>query len=139
MLGGEEGSSDLLSLESGQRASHVCEDLRMLVTSRMKDAHVHICVDAQTGLGTGVLGSTSSNIGPCHNCYTSCRKTRDFSSVLSLRNCGQAAEPIFTNVAKYVSNTFFITEKYLYQIHFYYLKKLTARRRAKCSSSVRLR
>ena len=26
------------------------EDLRMLVTSRVKDAHVHICVDASTGL-----------------------------------------------------------------------------------------
>ena len=32
------------------------EDLRMLVTSRLKDA--------QTGLGTGVLGSISRNIGP---------------------------------------------------------------------------
>ena len=28
------------------------EDLSMLVTSRAKDAHVHICKDAQTGLGT---------------------------------------------------------------------------------------
>ena len=28
------------------------EDLGMLVTSREKDAHVHICVDTQTGLGT---------------------------------------------------------------------------------------
>ena len=46
---------------------HVCsndlEDLRMLVTSRVTDAHVHTCVGAQTGLGTGVLGSASSNIG----------------------------------------------------------------------------
>ena len=40
------------------------EDLRMLVTSRWKDAHVHTCVDAQTGLGTGILGAASSNVGP---------------------------------------------------------------------------
>ena len=39
------------------------EDLSMLVTSRVKDTHVHICVDAQTGLGTGVPGSASSGIG----------------------------------------------------------------------------
>ena len=39
------------------------EDLSMLVTTRAKDVHAHICVDAQTGLGTGVLGSASSNIG----------------------------------------------------------------------------
>ena len=40
------------------------EDLSMLATSRVKDLHVHICVDAQTGLDTGVLDSASSNIGP---------------------------------------------------------------------------
>ena len=40
------------------------EDLRMLVTSRVKDAHVHISVDAQTGLGTGIPGAASSNVGP---------------------------------------------------------------------------
>ena len=39
------------------------EDLSMLVTSRVNGAHVHICVDAQTLLGTAVLGSASSNIG----------------------------------------------------------------------------
>ena len=33
----------------------------MLVTTKMKDAHVHICV--QTGLGTGVPGPANSNIG----------------------------------------------------------------------------
>ena len=38
------------------------EDLSMLVTSRAKDAHVHICKDAQTGLRYSVLGSASSNI-----------------------------------------------------------------------------
>ena len=43
-----------------------------VVTSRAKDAHVHICVDARTGLGTGVLRSVSSNIG---SATTSCRKT----------------------------------------------------------------
>ena len=36
----------------------------MLVTSPVKDAHVHICVDAQTGLGTGIPGAASRNIGP---------------------------------------------------------------------------
>ena len=40
------------------------EDLRMLVTSRWKDAHVHTCVDAQTGRGTGIPGAASSNVGP---------------------------------------------------------------------------
>ena len=40
------------------------EDLRMFVTSLVKDAHVHICVDAQTGLGTGIPGAASRNIGP---------------------------------------------------------------------------
>ena len=40
------------------------DDLRMLVTSRVKDAHVHICVDALTGLGTGIPGAASSNIIP---------------------------------------------------------------------------
>ena len=40
------------------------EDLRMLVTSRVKDAHVHICVGAQTGFGTGIPGAASSDIGP---------------------------------------------------------------------------
>ena len=39
------------------------EDLRSLVTSRVKDAHVHICVDAQTGLGTGIPVTGSRNIG----------------------------------------------------------------------------
>ena len=39
------------------------EDLRSLVTSRVKDADVHICVDAQTGLGTGIPGAGSRNIG----------------------------------------------------------------------------
>ena len=31
--------------------------------SRVKDAHAHICVGAQTGLGAGVLCSVSINIG----------------------------------------------------------------------------
>ena len=35
----------------------------MPVTSRVKDAHVHICVDDRTGLGTGVPGTANSNIG----------------------------------------------------------------------------
>ena len=35
----------------------------MLVTTRLKDAHVHICVDAQTGLGAGVPGPPNSNVG----------------------------------------------------------------------------
>ena len=39
------------------------EDLRMLVTSRVTDAHVHICVDAQTGFSPGISGPASSNIG----------------------------------------------------------------------------
>ena len=39
------------------------EDLSMLTVSREKDSHVHICVDAQTGLCTGVLGPCCSNIG----------------------------------------------------------------------------
>ena len=40
------------------------EDLCMRVSSRVKDAHVHMCVGAQTGLGTGISGADSSNIGP---------------------------------------------------------------------------
>ena len=67
MLGEEEASCDLLPLEPGQCGAHVMrgdlEDLSMLVTSRAKDAHVHICVNAQTGLGTGVLGPANSDIG----------------------------------------------------------------------------
>ena len=39
------------------------EDLSMLVTTRVKDAFDHICVDAQTGLGSGVPGPANSNIG----------------------------------------------------------------------------
>ena len=44
---------------------HLCardlEDLSMLTMSREKDSHVHICVDAQTGLGTRVPGLSCSN------------------------------------------------------------------------------
>ena len=39
------------------------EDISMLVSTWVKDAHVLFCVDAQTGLGTGVPGPPSSNIG----------------------------------------------------------------------------
>ena len=67
MLGREEVQSDLLALESQGSVMHMntedLEDLRSLVTSRVKDAHVHICVDAQTGLGTGILGTGRRNIG----------------------------------------------------------------------------
>ena len=37
------------------------EDLSMLVTTRVNDAHVHICVYAQTGLGTRVQSASSWN------------------------------------------------------------------------------
>ena len=39
------------------------EDLRLLVTSATEDVHFHICVDAQTGLGTVVFWPGSCNIG----------------------------------------------------------------------------
>ena len=39
------------------------EDLSMLVTTRVKDAHVHICADAQTRLSTVVPCPPKSNIG----------------------------------------------------------------------------
>ena len=53
-----------LSPESlGHMYARDLEHLSMLVTTRLKDAHVHICVDAQTGLGTGVPGPPNSNIG----------------------------------------------------------------------------
>ena len=39
------------------------DDLRSLVTSRGSDMHAHICVDAQTGLGTIPPRPESANIG----------------------------------------------------------------------------
>ena len=54
--------SHLNSGSVGHMYARDLEDLSM-VTSRAKDAHVHICVNAQTGLGTGVLGPANSDIG----------------------------------------------------------------------------
>ena len=39
------------------------DDLRSLVSSRASDTHVHICVDAQTGLGTMPPRPLGTNIG----------------------------------------------------------------------------
>ena len=59
MLGEEEVSRDLLPLEPGWCDAHVCEG----VGGPGHAGHVQFCVDAQTGLGTKVLVSASSNIG----------------------------------------------------------------------------
>ena len=58
--------SDARLCEGLGRPEHAC-------WSRMRMSI--FCVDAQTGLCTGVPGSASSNIGRhCHNCYTSRRR-----------------------------------------------------------------
>ena len=59
----------------GRMYARDLEDLSMLVTTRVKDAHVHICVDAQTGLGAGVPGTAQQQHWNRYNGYTSCRKT----------------------------------------------------------------
>ena len=47
----------------------------MLLTSRVKDAHVHICVDAQAGTWYRDTWCRQQQQWPCQNCFTSCRKT----------------------------------------------------------------
>ena len=66
MLGREEVQSDLLALEPGQRDAHVCGGLggpALAGDVTYEDSHVHIDVDAQTGLGTGIPGTGSRNTG----------------------------------------------------------------------------
>ena len=52
-----------------------------------KDAHVHIGVDAQTGLGTGILGTGSRNIGTATTVTYRAEINRDFLSASSWNTC----------------------------------------------------
>ena len=67
---------------------HLCVkdlgDLRSLVTSRGSEMHVHICVDAQTGLTKAIL----CKHWHCDDCLTSCRKKQCWR-VLSWPICSQ--------------------------------------------------
>ena len=56
------------------------EDFRSLVTSHGSDAHVHICVDAQTGLGTLPPRPYSANIGTATTVSHRAGKRRIFES-----------------------------------------------------------
>ena len=57
------------------------EDLRLLVTSRTEDAHVHMCVDAQTGLGTSASRPGSSNICTATTITHRPGKNKEYSSL----------------------------------------------------------
>ena len=61
------------------------DDLRSLVSSRGSDTHVHLGVDAQTGLGTMPPRPHSTNIGLFHIAL----KNKECSSVSSWKICSQ--------------------------------------------------
>ena len=67
MLGEEEISCDLLTLESRKCGVRVCEGLggprRAGDYTGEGCACSYVCVDAQAGLGTGVPGPANSNVG----------------------------------------------------------------------------
>ena len=64
------------------------EDVRSLVTSRMKGAHVHIGVGTQTGLGTGIPGTSSRNIGTATTpSWDTCRQPQTLSGNANIFTC----------------------------------------------------
>ena len=74
------------------------EDLRSLVSSRVKDTHVHISVDAQTGLGTGILGTGSPNVGTATVTHRRCHESDE-------QHSGDAGRYRSTVLAEHVRGT----------------------------------
>ena len=64
------------------------DDLRSMVTSRGRNSHVHTCGHSDK-LGDNAAKTIQRKRWYCSNCYTSCRKNKEYSRVSSWRISSQ--------------------------------------------------